>query len=83
MNTFTVDINLLYFVLFKVNYGQNEKECVQNVKEIYIELNIPTIFNDYENASYVELCELINVNCKILPKKMFFDFLDKIFRRKA
>ena len=49
------------------------------VKEIYAELSMKQVFQEYEDRSYAELNDLIESG--ELPKDMFMAFAKKIYKR--
>eukprot|EP00002_Diphylleia_rotans_P033981 TRINITY_DN7275_c0_g3_i1.p1 TRINITY_DN7275_c0_g3~~TRINITY_DN7275_c0_g3_i1.p1 ORF type:complete len:367 (+),score=93.91 TRINITY_DN7275_c0_g3_i1:1306-2406(+) len=64
----------------KTHYGTNNHESVEVIKKLYAELNIKKIFEDYEDACYVEINRMIDEQ-QVLPKAIFVDLLAKIFKR--
>lgn len=63
------------------NYAKHDAKSVAAVKQVYADLNMKKIFEDYENAAYAELQTLIaRVDC--MPRAVFDMFLAKIFKRK-
>ena len=45
---------------------------------MYAELNIEKVYHDYEEASYARISKLIDqIDEKVLPKKMFYDFMNR------
>ncbi len=68
------------------NYGRKEPpECAQRVKELYRELDIRKVYLDYEESSYRELMALIEEQAAAasLPKGMFVEFANRIYKRNA
>ena len=65
----------------QVNYGSHDPACVQRVKDLYGELNLEKLFRDYENNSYQRLVGMIETETETLPRSMFLEFLNKIFKR--
>lgn len=64
-------------------YGKDDPNAVKEVKKLYLELDIPKIFEDYEKSSKEVITNLIEtVECTI-PKKCFTDLLGKIYKRSA
>ena len=63
------------------NYGYHDAEKVKKIKALFRELKLPEYFQDYEEKSYKELLVQID-SCKHLPKKLFLDFAQKIYKRK-
>ncbi|KAK2164961.1 hypothetical protein LSH36_57g08055 [Paralvinella palmiformis] len=65
----------------KDNYGQNDSAKVSKVKDLYIELGLPDLYQQYEDESYKQLMELIDKLSGSLPKEMFVAYMNRIFRR--
>lgn len=63
------------------HYGKEDPKSVARVKQIYNELNIPTIYRDYEERSYKELRKLI-AQQNVVPHAVFEGLLGKIYKRK-
>jgi len=68
--------------ILQENYGKDNVECVNKVKEVYRELDISTLFHEYEEQSYTKIMEMIEESKTNLPKKIFVDYLNTIHRRK-
>jgi len=52
------------------------------VKQIYDELHIVEVYQHYEEESYQRISELIEkVNENLLPKDMFYKFMNRIYKR--
>ncbi len=64
-------------------YGLHNNEAVAKVKAIYRELNIESLYREYEDNTYNEICQLINeiTLSSNLPTNIFYGFLSKIHRR--
>lgn len=62
------------------NYGQWDDAKVQNVKDLYKELELEQVFKDYEEASYKEICAEIE-KVTVMPKDVFLFLLKKIYKR--
>jgi len=67
--------------LLKDNYGRKDESSVQNVKSIYKQLDLESVYKKYEDDSYTELMGLIEQTAGDLPKAIFIDFAQKIFKR--
>ncbi|KAK4337069.1 hypothetical protein RND71_043699 [Anisodus tanguticus] len=65
------------------NYGIDNEDCVQKVKEIYKELNIEKLFKDHEDQLYKELMVLFNRICEQtnLPESIFKFQVDNLYKR--
>ena len=63
------------------NYGRNDGEKVRNVKRVYDELNLKDEYLRFEEDSHREIMALIDRTTGTLPKRMFTDFVEKIYRR--
>ncbi|GMI36173.1 hypothetical protein TeGR_g7093 [Tetraparma gracilis] len=62
------------------NYGKWDASKVKKVKQLYEELEIPKLFNEYEEASYASIqAELAKVT--LMPKDVFQLLLKKIYKR--
>ncbi|XP_068107593.1 farnesyl pyrophosphate synthase-like [Hyperolius riggenbachi] len=57
--------------LLEENYGQSEEEKVQRVKQLYEELDLPTIFRQYEEESYQRVKAMISQQANGLPSEVF------------
>ena len=68
------------------NYGRREPaECAARVKKVYKELNLEQVYHDYEERSYSTLMELIESEATAakLPKALFVEFANRIYKRNA
>ena len=68
------------------NYARKEPaECAEKVKQIYRELNLEQVYRDYEESSYASLMELIERESATanLPKELFVEFANRIYKRNA
>ena len=65
------------------NYGKDSPECIERVKQVYNELSLENHFRDYEEKSYVEIrAEIEAIDESHVPRKVFVDLLEKIYKRK-
>jgi farnesyl diphosphate synthase len=65
-------------------YGQRDPKKVLKVKEVFKELDIERVYQKYEDDSYERLSGLIQkVDDDLVPRKMFVDFMNRIYKRKA
>jgi farnesyl diphosphate synthase len=62
------------------NYGREEDECVQAVKQVYRDLGLHDEFKKYEEQLYSELMQKIAQQEQV-PKPLFTNMLDKIYKR--
>lgn len=69
-------------LILETNYGQKDEESVSQVKQVYNDLNLEKAFLDYEESSYNDLMALIEAESGTLPKGMFVDFANRIYKRK-
>lgn len=68
------------------NYGRREPaECAAKVKEVYRELNLEQVYHEYEERSYKSLMEVIEreTSAASLPKSLFVEFANRIYKRNA
>lgn len=62
------------------NYGQHDAKKVEKIKNLYRELQLPELFQKYEEESYQSIqAELDNLGK--LPRPIFEDQLAKIYKR--
>ncbi|KAJ6235999.1 farnesyl-pyrophosphate synthetase [Anaeramoeba flamelloides] len=65
----------------KVNYGIPNQKATQIVKEIYNQLNLVRIYQDFEQKSFNSITQSLD-NLKYNPKEIFSILLNQIFYRK-
>uniref|UniRef100_A0A8C5ETH9 Farnesyl pyrophosphate synthase n=1 Tax=Gouania willdenowi TaxID=441366 RepID=A0A8C5ETH9_GOUWI len=63
-------------------YGRNDDASVEKVKELYQALQMPEVYQRYEEESYLRLQKLIADHAKNLPHSIFLNFAKKIYNRK-
>ncbi|KXJ08015.1 farnesyl pyrophosphate synthase [Exaiptasia diaphana] len=68
--------------VIKENYGINDKEASSKVKDIYKDLNLEKVFRDYEETSHERMIQLILEKSQKIPKAVFLEFVQKIYKRK-
>jgi farnesyl diphosphate synthase len=68
-------------LILESNYGKKDEECVRRVKDVYLELDVLSIFNEYEERVHSELREQIRA-VTVVPPVCFSSLLDKIYKRK-
>ena len=66
--------------VFQENYGQDVPAKIAAVKAVYVELGLEQVFLEYEESSFKELSALISGQT-LVPKALFQDMLDKIYKR--
>ncbi|XP_068107590.1 farnesyl pyrophosphate synthase-like [Hyperolius riggenbachi] len=67
--------------ILQENYGKNDMEKVQRVKQLYAELDLPTVYRKYEKESYQRLQTLISQHANGLPKEIFLNLIRMLFKR--
>ncbi|XP_013071869.2 farnesyl pyrophosphate synthase-like [Biomphalaria glabrata] len=65
----------------KEYYGKWDDEAVQKVKNIYKELKVESLYLQFEEESYTKITHMINTLDVKLPKSIFHDFVNKIYKR--
>jgi len=66
--------------LLEQNYGQWDDEKVKNVKDVYNELELVKVFEDYEEQSYKNIQEALD-KVTLMPRDVFELLLKKIYKR--
>lgn len=69
--------------LLCLHYGSHDVKDVDVIKDIYLQLGVREMYNDYEEKFYKVIMDDIDSVCKnnVLPKEVFTSFLEKVFRR--
>ncbi|XP_060116603.1 farnesyl pyrophosphate synthase [Heteronotia binoei] len=67
--------------LLEENYGQKDLDKVARVKQLYEELGLQAVYQEYEESSYQRLTALINQHAVRLPPQIFFGLAQKIYKR--
>jgi len=62
------------------NYGSHDMRKVNKVKKLYADMDLQTLFDEYEEESYKEIQELLG-KVTDMPKEIFTFMLDKIYKR--
>ena len=62
------------------NYGKWDDKNVACVKDLYKEMGLEKIFQDYEEASYVEIQRELDA-LTVMPRDVFELLLKKIYKR--
>ncbi|XP_054477833.1 farnesyl pyrophosphate synthase isoform X1 [Anoplopoma fimbria] len=65
----------------KACYGRHDDACVEKVKALYNTLQMPTLYQKYEEESYQRLQKLIASHAQNLPHSIFLNFAKKIYKR--
>jgi len=70
--------------LLEKHYGKGENEASEEaIKNLYNELNLTKIFEEYEEQSYKKLVKMIGeVDEAAVPRQVFEQLLKKIYKRK-
>ncbi|XP_068110918.1 farnesyl pyrophosphate synthase-like [Hyperolius riggenbachi] len=67
--------------ILQENYGKKDPEKVQWVKQLYEELDLPTVYRKYEEEIYQKLQALISQHANGLPKEIFQNLVRILFKR--
>lgn len=62
-------------------YGQHDEASVEKVKALYNSLQMPSLYQKYEEESYQRLQKLIASHAQNLPHSVFLNFAQKIYKR--
>merc|ERR1719453_482259 len=62
------------------NYGKNDEKCVQVVKNLYRTLDLESVYQEYEEESYIRIKKMLD-ETKGLPRGVFEFLLQKIYKR--
>ncbi|XP_073408420.1 farnesyl pyrophosphate synthase-like isoform X2 [Dendrobates tinctorius] len=65
------------------NYGQDDTEKVQRVKQLYEELDLLGVYTQYKEDSYQRLQTLISQHANVLSKEIFLGLARKIYKRQT
>ena len=66
----------------QANYGRRDAACTGRVKEVYRQLELEQVYRQYEEESYQRLMSVIEANAGSLPRGMFMEFANRIYKRK-
>jgi farnesyl diphosphate synthase len=69
--------------IMKECYGKNDADKIQRVTELYEELGLPHTYTLYEEESYNLIKTHIQQTSRGVPHKIFFQIMDKIYRRES
>ena len=65
------------------NYGKKVSEKTEEVKKIFNELNLQSVFEKFEVEQYENICsDINNYDDDGIPKSIFLNLLNKIYKRK-
>ncbi|XP_069625460.1 farnesyl pyrophosphate synthase-like isoform X2 [Ranitomeya imitator] len=67
--------------VIRENYGQDDPEKVQRVKQLYEELGLSAVYTKYKEDSYQRLQTLISQHANGLSKEIFLGLARKIYKR--
>uniref|UniRef100_UPI00358F7F12 farnesyl pyrophosphate synthase-like isoform X1 n=1 Tax=Myxine glutinosa TaxID=7769 RepID=UPI00358F7F12 len=67
--------------LLEENYGCQDPAKVACVKAVYTELNLQTVYQQYEDKSYARLMSLIDNHSTSLPKVIFLELAQRLYKR--
>lgn len=65
----------------KEHYGKNVDESVELIKQLYQDLGLPRTYEIYEEESFKIARAHAHQISKGLPHNLFFQMVEKIFRR--
>jgi farnesyl diphosphate synthase len=66
----------------KENYGRKELVKEKIVKDLFAELKLEEVYKKYEEESYIRINALIQkIDDTVIPKEMFIDFMNRIYKR--
>ncbi|XP_063788515.1 farnesyl pyrophosphate synthase-like isoform X2 [Pseudophryne corroboree] len=67
--------------ILEENYGHDDVDKVQKVKQLYEDLGMSAVYRQYEEESYQRLQILISQHANGLPKEIFLGLARKIYKR--
>mmetsp|Transcript_15564 Transcript_15564/g.30559 ORF Transcript_15564/g.30559 Transcript_15564/m.30559 type:complete len:391 (+) Transcript_15564:31-1203(+) len=68
--------------IFEANYGKDEEQSVQTIKDLYRELKLPELYHQQQQQSYDACVELVRAASATLPaEQMFLPILKKLHGR--
>ncbi|XP_063802681.1 farnesyl pyrophosphate synthase-like isoform X3 [Pseudophryne corroboree] len=67
--------------LLEENYGRDDADKVQLVKQLFEDLDLSTVYRQYEEESYQRLQILISQHANGLSKEIFLGLARKIYKR--
>jgi len=69
--------------IMKECYGKDDPEKIKRVTDLYEELGLPHTYTLYEEESYNLIKTHIQQTSRGVPHKLFFQIMDKIYRRES
>lgn len=75
--------NVRQRAILEENYGHNNTEKVQAVKNVYKEIGLSSIYSAYEEDTYNLIADRIQQLSSGLPHEVFFKILEKIYKRRS
>jgi farnesyl diphosphate synthase len=73
-------VNPKQYKVLEENYGQHDSKKVARVKKLYVELELETVFQEYEEESYKAIQRLLAETAG-MPTEVFEFLLRKIYKR--
>ncbi|XP_063788516.1 farnesyl pyrophosphate synthase-like [Pseudophryne corroboree] len=67
--------------ILEENYGYDDVDKVQKVKQLYDDLDLSTVYKQHEEETYKRLQILISQHANGLPKEIFLRLARKIYKR--
>lgn len=74
-------LNFTFIFFPQACYGRHDDASVEKVKALYNTLQMPTLYQRYEDESYQRLQKLITSHAQNLPHSVFHNFAMKIYKR--
>uniref|UniRef100_T1IND5 Farnesyl pyrophosphate synthase n=1 Tax=Strigamia maritima TaxID=126957 RepID=T1IND5_STRMM len=68
--------------IIQENYRKSDPQCVAKVKNVYEKLQIPAVYEKYEEERYKEIVKLIDELDSDLPSNIFCELANAIYKRK-
>ncbi|CAH1974725.1 unnamed protein product [Acanthoscelides obtectus] len=65
--------------IMQEHYGRADKNSVQMVKDLYLELDLPSVFTAFEEQSFNRICSQIE-QAKGLPHELFYRMVNTTYR---
>ncbi|KAK9892209.1 hypothetical protein WA026_019013 [Henosepilachna vigintioctopunctata] len=67
--------------LLEENYGKNDPQSVKKIKDLYLDLEIPKLFTNYEKQSYKRIESSVDTLPEELPRELFAKISSTIYKR--
>ncbi|XP_075049703.1 farnesyl pyrophosphate synthase isoform X4 [Mixophyes fleayi] len=80
-NARTILLEMGEFFQIQENYGRDDADKVQRVKQLYEDLDLCAVYRQYEEESYQRLQILISQHANGLSKEIFLGLARKIYKR--